>query len=164
MASYMGYGGYSPLGAPFGYNPQYYPMQQVQQPIQQQNQTQPKSFVQSIQFVTEDEAKAYIVMPNTSVMLMDAPNNVFWIKSADALGQSTFEKYRFEKYSDVAVEKEKPKEFDYSNFATKEDLTGMIKKDDLKSILNQLDRMEKKISINNFLAEEKVNSGVKNGN
>lgn len=164
MASYMGYGGYSPLGGAFGYNQQYYPMQQDQQPIQQQNQIQSKSFVQNIQFVTEDEAKAYIVMPNTSVMLMDAPNNVFWIKSADALGQSTFEKYRFEKFSDVAVEKEKPKEFDYSNFATKEDLTGIIKKDDLKGILSQLDRMEKKISISNFLAEEKATSGVKDGN
>lgn len=160
MAGYMGYG-YSPIGsAGFGYTPQqYYPMQQpIQQNITQQPTRQP---IQGIRFVSEDEAKAYIVSPNESVMLMDIPNKKFWIKSADSLGQSTFEPYKFEKYIEGQTTTSNEQKIDYENFVKREDMSDIAKKDDLRAILAQLDRLEKKISINQFIGSETANKEVK---
>lgn len=160
MAGYMGYG-YSPIGsAGFGYTPQqYYPMQQpTQQNLTQQQTRQP---IQGIRFVSEDEAKAYIVSPNESVMLMDIPNKKFWIKSADALGQSTFEPYKFEKIIDGQQDSPKEQKIDLENYVKREDISDIVKKDDLKTIVAQLDRLEKKLSINQFIGSETANKGAK---
>lgn len=67
------------------YGQQFQPMnpqaQQVPQPAQQTSQSSPMIWVSG-----EAGAKSYLVAPNTTVMLMDAENPTFYLKSADASG------------------------------------------------------------------------------
>ena len=94
----MNYNNYNPYMA----NTQYYsPYGQTYQNVQMpQRQMQPMQTEEvpfnDIKFVTEDEARAYIVMPNAKVMLMDRDKSVFYIKSADSLGKSTLEGFKYE--------------------------------------------------------------------
>lgn len=71
---------------PTGYQPMYYPPVQAQaaQPVQQaqpQNNSNGLTWVQG-----ETGAKSYLVAPNTTVLLMDSENDVFYLKSTDASG------------------------------------------------------------------------------
>ena len=83
----MAYNNYFPTG----YQPMYYPQSfpQNTQPVQQaqpqapapQNGNSGLIWVQG-----EAGAKSYLVAPNTTVMLMDSENDVFYLKSSDASG------------------------------------------------------------------------------
>jgi len=87
----------------YGYQPNYYGMnnavpdnlsqlrinqnQQMQQPAVQAPAPQPAQQSSPIIWVSgEAGAKSYLVAPNTTVMLMDAENSTFYLKSADASG------------------------------------------------------------------------------
>ena len=175
---------------PYGnqYYPSYMPnynnysnMQMQQRPIQQTNQPQMQMQPQEIpvpfndiKFVTADEAKAYIVMPNTKVMLMDRDKSVFYIKSADSLGKSTLEGFKYspidEKSGEQVSSQQTPfksiTEGDLEKFATHEELKGFIThedtkffvtKEDLKSIETKLDQLQKQINIKNILKGEDQN-------
>lgn len=102
------------FGNPYGYAPQYgqqyggmpryqqpqYGVGQQQQPqgVQQVPQPMPTQFdmpIQDIRFVTAEEAKAFIVMPNTKVLLIDR-NGMAYMKTADNMGQSQTQYFRFE--------------------------------------------------------------------
>ena len=48
-------------------------------------------------FVNEEDANRYYVPPNTSTLLMDKDNPIFYIKTSDALGRTTMEKFTFTK-------------------------------------------------------------------
>lgn len=73
-------------GYPVTYQ-QYYPQYQQQQPMVQQAQQQQQSTNSGLIWVQgENAARAYMVAPNQSVMLMDSDSNTFFIKSADASG------------------------------------------------------------------------------
>lgn len=51
---------------------------------------------QNIIFVTEDEAKSYMLPPNTKILLMDKYQPIFYIKTTDSLGYTAaFESYSF---------------------------------------------------------------------
>lgn len=150
------------------------PMQQpAQQPMQMQPQEMPVPF-NDIKFVTADEAKAYIVLPNTKVMLMDRDKSVFYIKSADSLGKSTIEGFKYspidEKSGETVSSQQTPlksiTEHDLKNFATHDELKGFITrddtkffvtKDDLKGIEIKLDQLQKQINIKNILKGENEN-------
>lgn len=83
----MAYNNYFPTG----YQPMYYPQSfpQNTQPVQQ---TQPQAPAPQngnsglIWVQGEAGAKSYLVAPNTTVMLMDSENDVFYLKSSDASG------------------------------------------------------------------------------
>ena len=47
---------------------------------------QPTASQNNINWVTEEEAKSYLVAAGNSVMLMDSQKNTFYIKSTDATG------------------------------------------------------------------------------
>jgi hypothetical protein len=91
---------------PYGYQQQ---MQQrgqmaMQQPItptmQMPQQPMPMQFeppIREIKFVTSKEAEAYIVMPNSSSLLIDKQEGIAYLKSADIMGQSFMEMYHFSK-------------------------------------------------------------------
>lgn len=87
----------------YGYQPSYYgnampdnltqlrmaQSQQMQQPLQQpmQQVVPPQQNASPIIWVSgEAGAKSYLVAPGNTVMLMDAENSTFYIKSADASG------------------------------------------------------------------------------
>ena len=81
-----------------GYN--YIQPQQPQMPTMQQSVVPPQmqydNPIQDIRFVTTEEAKAFIVAPNSTVLLIDKASGVAQLKSADAMGQSASKHYRFE--------------------------------------------------------------------
>jgi hypothetical protein len=97
---------------PYGYQPNYqqpnymqraYAPQPSQMPQNQQQvftpmQTPPptETPIQDIKFVNRAQAEAYIVFPNTKVMLIDKESGVAYIKTADGMGQTQTEYFRFE--------------------------------------------------------------------
>lgn len=73
------------------------PLQNTQQiPMQQQPPMQYELPIQDVRFVTSEEAKAYIVMPNSKALLIDKNSGVAHLKVADNMGQSQTQYFRFE--------------------------------------------------------------------
>lgn len=107
MYGYQGYGYQPNYGTPNymqrNYNSQ--PQQMTQPQPQMQNQmqmpmSQPMPMmdmpIQDIKFVNKAQAEAYIVYPNSKVMLIDKEGGVVYVKTADGMGQSSTEYFRFE--------------------------------------------------------------------
>ena len=87
------YGGL-PNYAQRGYNSQ--PQVMAQPQMQPQPQMQYELPIQDVRFVTSEEAKAYIVMPNSKALLIDKNSGVAHLKVADNMGQSQTQYFRFE--------------------------------------------------------------------
>ena len=93
MASYPYYGNYNQFYQPplqdnlaQMRNNQYIQMPQMQ-PMQSMQQTQNQQSSNGIIWVQGEEgAKAYMVAPGNSVLLMDSENSAFYIKSSDNSG------------------------------------------------------------------------------
>lgn len=92
--------GYSPYsyGQPYGYpsyQQRYAPQpQQVAQPMQPQPQPQmPQTSpqIQGVSYGTEEEAKAFIVFPNSIAYFIDHSKNRLYAKSANASGVSSID-------------------------------------------------------------------------
>jgi hypothetical protein len=97
---YSNYSYSNPYGMP-NYPQRTYqqPIQPVQQPQQMPLQPQQPPYeipIQDIRFVTSEEAKAYIVMPNSKALLIDKMGGVAHLKVADNMGQSQTQYFRFE--------------------------------------------------------------------
>lgn len=127
--------------------PQYPQYSYQNQPmVQRQND----SAFNDVKFVTSDEAKAFIVMPNTKVMLMDRDKSVFYIKSADALGKSTLEGFRYSKLED-----NEPSEYvkleDLKGFVKVDDLANFLTKEDISGLIDKIDNLQKQVRINAIL-------------
>lgn len=122
--------------------------QPIQQPIQQQSFDMP---IQDIRYLTADEIKAFIVMPNTKVMLIDKDNKLAHIKSADAMGQSSSKVYSFSEY---VAEAPKPAEvvqpqIDTSMFVSSKDFSEVTDK-----IMSKLEKLEKQVNIKSILKDK----------
>lgn len=117
------------------------------QPIPQQPQAQPQQGIPLIEtkFVTSEEAKAYIVMPNSASLLIDKANGVAFLKSANNMGQSFMESYEFKKLDGNAPKEEaKPQpQIDLSPYAKKEDLSGYATKQDVRSLYEKLEQLQR---------------------
>lgn len=138
----------------YGYQPytgQYYNTMGYQ-PIQQQPQpvTYSESYIQGVQFVTEDEAKAFRVNPNQTVLLMNKDNNIFYIKGADSLGRSKLEKFKFEPFEEK-TETVQAIAVDFDKYLQKEDAKSFATKDDIKLLTEKLDKIQKQVKINEIL-------------
>lgn len=122
----------------YNYNQQV-PMQRPMQTTQQPQTTEDVPF-NDIKFVTEDEAKGYILFPNTRVMLLDRDKSVFYIKTADSLGKSTLEGYKYTKLEDKSTDNVS-REIDTKDFVKTQDmkdyLSNFITKDDLKDFITK---------------------------
>lgn len=108
---------------------------QMQQRVQQRNDLP----FREIRFVTEEEAKAHIVMPNSSSLLIDSANKIAYVKSADFMGQSFMKPYRFEEFSTNNPQLQEEK-VDLSVFAKNETI------DLLRSELDSIKAECKKLS------------------
>lgn len=133
---------------PYGMPYQAYMPQQNQQPnsnfnnmYQQPQQPQLNQFA----FVNGLEgAKAYQIMPNQTMMLMDSDNPVVYMKKSNSMGQSTLEYYKLTKITEQDI---KQTSQDNSNiqYALKADLDALTKRlDDLSSLLESLPKNENK--------------------
>lgn len=164
MPNYQG--GYPQYGSPRPYpqvQPPMYqqPMQPVQQPYMQPQQPQMQMAqqapvdapIQELRFVTSEEAKAYIVMPNTKALLIDKNNGLAFLKSADMNGQSATECYKFTKTDGNAPSMPKTEatatpSFDADKFITKDEFVELstTMKQQYSSILGQFDSLKKQIA------------------
>ena len=100
---------YAPYSRPMGYYNPSIPQQDmqtnqqipVQQPIQQMPMQTPTQFMQTqptndmLFVLNENEASAYPVAPNNSVVLWDKNNKTFYIKTANAQGIPSMQIYDF---------------------------------------------------------------------
>lgn len=118
------------------YMPQPYQNQYQNQYSQQQNQSTPT--LQGVQFATFDEVKSYIVPPNTRLMFMDTNEARFYIKTADHMGISTLEAFKFER-----LETNKPVAATTNNIV----LDDYVKRDEMKQFAtyDQLENIRKEI-------------------
>lgn len=142
--SYMGfpsptYGGAFPqrqfMQNPNQQMPQQQPMQ-MNNPIQQpQPQAQPQpqqampfvyeSPIQAVRFSTEEEAKAFIVFPNSTAVFIDEAKHKIYLKTANQAGISSIRSY--EESKDGADKKEDPSsQIDFDNFVKKEQLNRFV--------------------------------------
>lgn len=159
--------------SPYGNNNAYMQAQQpvAQQPPMQQPYIQPQQQmvyeipIQAVKLVTADEAKAYIVMPNQRVLLIDRANGVAYDKSADSLGQSRCKSYHFtddEKIIDVPPISAPNLE----EYAKRNELDIFVKADDLSAleskIMAQMEDLKKSV-IEKYLKGEKKQGDVANG-
>ena len=123
------YGGY---GMPnYGQRNYMQPQQPIAQP-QMQQQVQPQmqyeTPIQDIRFVTSEEAKAFIVMPNSKALLIDKNGGVAHLKTADNMGQSVTQYFKFEQVNadGTPLKPQEPTpQVDYANFVTKDQLNGL---------------------------------------
>lgn len=125
--------------------PQLQPM-----PMQpQQTQTQFEIPLREVKFVTSEEAKAYIVFPNTASLLIDNQQGLAYLKSADNMGQSFMEAFKFKKYEqgqETALKDTKKEEtIDLSNYVKKEDLGAFVGLEEYKQLLGKVEQLQKQI-------------------
>lgn len=129
----MAYNNYFPVG----YQPMYYPQQnQVQTPIQAQQQPQPQMNNGIIWVQGEAAAKSYPIAPNSSVPLWDSEANVIYIKSADMSGMPSI------KILDYTMRDVAPRAAEIqpqSDFATKDDISILEK--EISSLKSKFERM-----------------------
>lgn len=143
------------------------PQQQIQ-PTYVQPQPQPMVYempIQAVKFVTEDEAKAYIVMPNQRVLLIDRVNGVAYDKSADSLGQSKSKMYQFTDPEKI-IETTPIPSINLDDYAKKEELDVFVKADDLSALESkisaQIEDLKKSV-IEKYLKSDIKKGDVVNG-
>lgn len=125
----MAYNNYFPQNQ---YQQAYYPQYQQMptQPVQQmQVPTQPQA--NSIIWIQgEGAARSYLLAPNSSVVLFDSDEPMFYIKTSDQTGMPNLRKFRFEEItqSDTKVVESTAHEIDTSMFVTKEELEERLAK------------------------------------
>lgn len=125
----MAYNNYFPMN--YQNYPQVYPQQQIQsQP--QQNISSGIVWVQGI-----EGAKAHPVAPGQAVLLMDSDSDCLYLKSADMTGMPSL---RVFDYKERVSAPQETKNEDFSQFATKEDISLCVTKDELKSAISELEK------------------------
>ena len=125
---YQGYYGNSSYGMPYQQQSMYSRQPMYQQPqMQPQPQGQYETPIQDVRFVTSKEAEAYIVMPNTGALLIDANGGIAHYKVANNMGQSVTKFFKFVEV-DANGNPIKPQEptpqVDFNQFAKRDELNG----------------------------------------
>ena len=143
---------------------------QTQQPMaqpQMQQQAQPpmqyETPIQDIRFVTSEEAKAFIVMPNSKALLIDKNGGVAHLKTADNMGQSVTQYFKFEQVnadgSPIKPQEPTP-QVDFGQFAKKEELNGFETIEQYQQLSEQYNSL-----VEQFKTMQKIIAGGKpNGN
>jgi hypothetical protein len=151
---YQGYG-YQPYGVPnypqraYNYQPQQ--MAQPQMQPQQQPQMQYEIPVQDVRFVTSEEAKAYIVMPNSRALLIDRQGGMAHLKSADNMGQSQTDYFRFERVNadGTPIKPQEPApQINLDDYIKRQDLEnfGFVTIDQYNALAEKLNQIQKQLS------------------
>lgn len=149
---------------PPGYNGeqngmQYQPQPQPQ-PQYQNNNPMPQSVVMPLVYVNGVEgAKSYIVFPNRTVYLRDADNNILYEKQSDYQGKCKLIAYTMTPIEIDNIGKPIETINKELSYATKEDLKGLVNKDDLKAFQDELSESVRKLSstLENALKKGKSN-------
>lgn len=142
------------------YNPIMQPMQQMPQNMQMPMQhPQSDMPIQDIKFVNAAQAEAYIVFPNTKVLLIDMQSGIAHLKSADGMGQSQTKYFKFisSNADGSPVQQTEP--------TTQINLDGFVKREELESLgyvtvdkYNEL--IEELNKIKQYISGAKQNAGT----
>lgn len=158
---YTGYG-YPTYGRQNYMQPQQ-PMAQPQMQQQAQPTMQYETPIQDIRFVTSEEAKAFIVMPNSKALLIDKNGGVAHLKTADNMGQSVTQYFKFEQVNadGTPIKAQEPTpQVDFGQFAKKEELNGFVTIEQYKQLAEQYNSL-----VEQFKTMQKIIAGGKpNGN
>lgn len=150
---------YNPYNNPYLYGygamPTYQQPTYATQPQQVQQQQRPQQQqINEVRFVTENERKGYIVMPNSTSLLIDKENGIAELKSANMMGESVSQVFRFSPLEDKTQEPA----LDSVVYVKQEDIKGFVKEDAFNTALNalrndfnglaeQIDKLDKKIKL-----------------
>ena len=150
------YGG-MPTYAQRGYGSQPQPMAQPQPQAQTQMQmpmSQPMPPmdlpIQDIKYVNKAQAEAYIVYPNTKVLLNDKESGMVYVKTADGMGQSKTDYFRFEPInadgSPIKPQEPTP-QVDFNQFIKREDLEkfGFVTVSQYNELAQKLEQIQKRL-------------------
>lgn len=124
----MAYNNYFPQS---NYQQPYYPQYQQVQPVQQVQVPTPQPQANSIIWIQgEGAARSYLLAPNSSVVLFDSDEPMFYIKTSDQTGMPNLRKFRFEEItqSDTKVVESTAHEIDTSMFVTRDELEERLAK------------------------------------
>ena len=116
------------------------PQMQMQPYPQAQPQMQYETPIQDIRFVTSEEAKAFIVMPNSKALLIDKNGGVAHLKTADNMGQSVTQYFKFEQVNadgSPLKPQEPTPQVDYSQFVTKKEIGELPTAEQYKQLAEQ---------------------------
>lgn len=154
--NYQNYG-YQPAYQQPSYMQRQYAPQPSQMPQnQQQNfapiQTPPpmETPIQDIKFVNRAQAEAYIVFPNTKVMLIDNENGMAYIKTADGMGQTQTDYFHFNKVnadgSPIKPQEPTP-QVNFDDFLKREDLAnlGFATIEQCQELAHKLEQIQKRL-------------------
>lgn len=147
----QGYG-YFPYGQRFA--PQTQPMAQPtpqQPPMQMQPQMPMEMPIQDIKFVNKAEAEAHIVYPNTRVLLIDKESGMAYLKTADNMGQSATQLFKFEPINTdgTPIKPKSPTpQVNFDEFVKVEQLKdfGFVTIDEHKKVLAELEAIKKALA------------------
>lgn len=155
---YNNYFGQYPTYQNYGQYPQYQPVQQrpQMQPMVQQPVEQEMPFSE-VRYGTRAEAEARVVYPNRSIMFIDKNLGEIYIKTANQMGEPSFQEFTFKAKESEKQEPIEEAKIDTQNFLTKDDAKDFLKKGDLKTIDEKLDFLEKQVKINKILKGEDIN-------
>ena len=159
--NYQGYG-YQPTYQQPSYMQRSYapqtpqmPQNQPQQPMQPQ-MTMPQQMppmdlpIQDIKYVNKAQAEAYIVYPNSKVMLIDKESGMVYVKTADGMGQSKTDYFRFEPInadgSPIKPQEPAP-QVNFDDFIKKEDLEkfGFVTIQQYQELAQKLEQIQKRL-------------------
>ena len=106
--------------------------------------------IQDIKYVNKAQAEAYIVYPNTKVMLIDKESGMVYIKTADGMGQSKTDYFRFEPInadgSPIKAQEPTP-QVDFNEFVKVEQLKdfGFVTIEQYNSLAQRLEQIQKRL-------------------
>ena len=107
---------------------------------------QPKqmSAFSDVMYGTLAEASAYIVPPTKSYMFINRDNMEFYVKSADNMGNSTLETYKYAKATNNPTENVSR---DFGSFLSREEASSVFAtKEDITNINARLEEINKKFN------------------
>ena len=138
----MGYGSYPYMQPNYqgGVQPNFYPGMQPPQNNYPQNQPQQSAQLNQYAFVNGIEgAKSYQVQPNQTILLMDSDNPVCYMKTANAMGQSSLRYFRLQEINEQDTR-------DLMNPQGKQvNTTDYVLKADFDALSKRLDELTRKI-------------------
>lgn len=132
--------------------------QTAQMPYQQPQQASYGVPIRDIRFVTSEEAKAFIVMPNSNVLLIDTASGKAFLKSADSIGQSVTKTYKFEELNvdgGPVKSEEKKSDVDMSAYVKRDDIAayieqqGFVTHEQYKSLQDQVNSLKRELTAKN---------------
>lgn len=133
------------------YNAQPQQMPQAQPQVHPQMQMLYEIPIQDVRFVTSEEAKAYIVMPNSKALLIDKNGGIAHLKTADNMGQSQTQYFRFEPVNADGTPikpQEAKSEINFDDFIKKNQLAnlGFVTLEEHRKVLADLEAIKKALA------------------